>query len=824
MKEFKENVQHSTSNIQLRIKIMNALCGFGGHSLNYSISSGNNSFEVRCWMFDVGRSILNRARCVCLGIVLLTCPLYLDAAELPHIGYLYPAGGNPGATFNLTIGGQHLKNTIGVYVSGGKISARVTGHSRELDKRDGNRAKNMKEKMEAAMVEEQDPLVRKQMQHHIDKAMEVMATAKMERMDQRKNKDLYSKKQFNPQLADTLTLEVTIDDDVKLGEYELRVVTTNGLSNHLIFNVSELEEFFESEPNNELVDTVGKPAELPLLLNGQILPGDVDCFRFYAKSGEDLVFRVQARALVPYLADAVPGWFQAVLTLYDAKGKEIAYVDDFRFDPDPVLICQVPADGEYVLKINDAIYRGRRDFVYRISMGKLPFIDHIFPLGGSEKRKIPIKLYGVNLPQNKLMLKTAQYASGQMQKVTVGHGIKRSNSRPFSVDVLPENFESEPNNLPFQAQPVTDNTIINGRIGEKGDFDCFRLNGKKGDRLTVEVMARRLDSPLDARLVLLDPQEHILKVSDDAVDRGSGLITHHADSLLNIELPHTGDYIIRLDDLQGKGGHEYAYRLRIGKEQADYSLRIVPSSISVPQNGCSVISLHALRKPGFDGAIKLSLKNAPAGITLSQATIPSGKEKISALLFATDFDPKAMIGVEIEGSAIIGNRTIVRKALPAEDQMQAFLYRHLVPAQELIIRIAEPMPVSVRLELPESGFFEVSPGEKITIIPEVLRKKGIKGNVKLSLSDAPDWITLETKHIGWKKSKIVLVIDEKAPVGSFETIGINGSFTIMKKEDDPTYNPLMKWRNRTQYNFNVGVIPIKIKEKDFLENTNIKNP
>ena len=29
-----------------------------------------------------------------------------------------------------------------------------------------------------------------------------------------------------------------------------------------------------------------------------------------------------------------------------------------------------------------AIYRGREDFVYRITIGELPFVTSIFPLGG----------------------------------------------------------------------------------------------------------------------------------------------------------------------------------------------------------------------------------------------------------------------------------------------------------------------------------------------------------------------------------------------------------------------------------------------------------
>ena len=68
--------------------------------------------------------------------------------------------------------------------------------------------------------------------------------------------------------------------------------------------------------------------------------------------------------------------------MYDAKGKELAYDDDYRFHPDPVLFFKVPEDGQYVIEIKDAIYRGRPDFVYRIAIGELPFITSIFPLGG----------------------------------------------------------------------------------------------------------------------------------------------------------------------------------------------------------------------------------------------------------------------------------------------------------------------------------------------------------------------------------------------------------------------------------------------------------
>ena len=51
------------------------------------------------------------------------------------------------------------------------------------------------------------------------------------------------------------------------------------------------------------------------------------------RKGQRLVVAAKARQLIPYLADAVPGWFQATLALSTAPGNELAYADDFRFDP-----------------------------------------------------------------------------------------------------------------------------------------------------------------------------------------------------------------------------------------------------------------------------------------------------------------------------------------------------------------------------------------------------------------------------------------------------------------------------------------------------------
>lgn len=743
-----------------------------------------------------------------LGLLLLG--LSCEAAVLPHIGYVYPAGGRPGDTLTVTIGGQYIEKFSGLHLSGtGGLEVEKLAYTYEIDPKGGGNLKNMKEKLEAMLAEEKDDLKKSQMQYQLEQLNEKMDMAAMVRKESKKDPAQAKKKQFNPQIAEQVQLKFTIPQNAKPGAHELRLIATNGISNYLLFHVSDTKEVAEREPN----DTLQKPfaaGPLPAVLNGQIMPGDVDGFRFAARKGQVLVFRAHARSLVPYLADAVPGWFQAVLTLYDAAGKEVAYDDDFYFDPDPVLVYEVPADGDYTLTISDSIYRGREDFVYRIEAGELPFIDHIFPLGGPENSQVAVQLYGANLPCTKMVHKTSGNAPGT-ERISVEKDGLVSNIRLFGVDALPETLETGSNDLPSQAQKVIAPVIINGRIDAPGDLDCFRFEGRKGEDVSIEITARRLGSPLDARLVLLDAEEHVIASSDDVEDKAEGLVTHHADSCIVTNLPETGAYVVRLEDLQGKGGNEYAYRLRIGREQPDFCLRMTPASLRIPQDGSAVITVHAIRKGGFNGSVQMALKDAPRGLTLDRAVIPEGATQAQITVSATDRSAKEMFALEVEGTAQIGARTVTRRAVPAEDMMQAFIYRHLVPAEEMLVMIAEAEPVSVTVTLPKTGVVEARPGSQISLNAMLERHLDFKGGVQLELSEPPEWITLKSKNMGRPGSNtIVFDVSSNAEPGDTATLILNGKVRITKPETDPTYNPVLKWMNTETFTITVAAIPVKI--------------
>jgi len=429
---------------------------------------------------------------------------------------------------------------------------------------------------------------------------------------------------------------------------------------------------------------------LPCTVNGQIASGSVDRYRFTARRGQRLVFTTEARSLVPYLADAVPGWFQPVLVLCDAQGKEVAYNDDYRFKPDPVLFCDVPLDGEYILAVHDAIFRGREDFVYRITLGELPFVTGAFPLGGQKGVDAAVDVQGVNLAETHLMPQTKDRGPGIYPISVRGKGGLLSNPVLFAIDTLPDGLESEPNNTGKTAQRVSPPIIMNGTIGMPGDQDRFLIEGKAGQELVAEVFARRLDSPLDATLKLTDSKGGCLALNDDREDIGSGVNTHHADSYLCVKLPADDSYTLTLGDAQHKGGEAYAYRLRISAPQPDFELRVVPSRAVMRAKESAGLTVQAIRKDGFTGAIRFQVKDPACGFTVQGAPLV-GTQTVARITVKTSLaQTDGPVPLVIQGVATNAGVALVRDAVAAEDRMQAFLWRHLVPAQELQALVYPP--------------------------------------------------------------------------------------------------------------------------------------
>ena len=650
-----------------------------------------------------------------LAVALVSQALAQQTLREAHIGYVYPAGGRQGTTFDAVIGGAGLGEATEVTVSGTGVRATIAKQERQVTPKEQQELKEQLGKLKDK---------RKQGEELSAEDMKMAAEAK-------DKLTAFGRRLANPSLGEFVTLQITVATNAAPGPRELRLLSRAGLSNPRVFVVGLLPETskkdwknvpkakFSMEPKSDpLPATVD--FQLPATLNGQLPPGGVDTYRFSARAGQRLVVAVSARELIPYLADAVPGWAQVTVGLYDAQGNEVAFADDYKFRPDPVLFYTIPKEGPYSLKIHDSLFRGREDFVYRMTVGEEPFVTGVFPAGGRIGTKTAVSVTGWNLPYGQAELDFRDKQPG-IYPLRVN---RLANPVPLLLDTLPERFETEPNTSKTNANAVALPVIVNGHIDQPGDWDVFRFEGQAGQRVVAEVFARRLGSPVDSVLRLFDPAGKQLAVNDDREDKGSGLNTHHADSYLSVRLLSDGWYSIYLGDTQRGGGPAYSYRLRLSAPRPDFELRVTPSSLNVRAGASVPLTAYALRKDGFTNEIALALRDAPAGYRLTGALIPANQDQVKFTLTAPLTDAHEPLSLSIEGRASLQGRTVVRPAIPADDMMQAFAYRHLVPAQELAsviigryrsrgeMSVTTPSPVRIpaggtlrlELSLPGGGF------------------------------------------------------------------------------------------------------------------------
>jgi len=503
----------------------------------------------------------------------------------------------------------------------------------------------------------------------------------------------------------------------------------------------------------------------------------------------------------------VPGWFQMVVALRDSNGREIAYADDFRFDPDPVLCFKVPADGEYLLEVRDSIFRGREDFVYRVSVGELPFITSAFPLGGRGGVPLETAVRGWNLPGGKLRLDTS--AGGQtLRTARMTAGIAPSNDVSYAVDSLPEASETEPNENSDHAAAVSFPCVINGRIGNPGDADVFRIEGKKGRQLMIEVLARRLRSPLDSVVHVADEHGAILGWNDDSTEKdgqlqlGDGLLTHHADSRVRVTPTADGPVFVRITDAQQQGGPDHAYRLRLSEARPGFELQVTPSVLNLPPGGHVPLQVHVMRHDGFEGEIQLSLKDAPTGFHLSGGVIPAGATQVRLTLGAPPQSTDGIYTPLLIGTAGEGEKTVTVTALAADDMMQAFLWRHLVPANGWLVSVNAgrgrgaviELDSALPLRIPAGGLAEVK-----VKMPKWIVDRG----VQLELSDAPPGIHLSAV----RKTSNGLAFDVLAD--SSAASGLQTNLIIAAFADAPAKKQVAKNPPRVQV-ATLPAIPISL--------------
>jgi hypothetical protein len=285
----------------------------------------------------------------------------------------------------------------------------------------------------------------------------------------------------------SIEFDLTLSKDLNAGAYELRLKNAAGEGNSLPFIVDLFAAVDEKEPNDS--PRTGQKISLPAAVVGSIgKAGEMDFFRFDAKEGQQI--GVQA------LTAALDSKLEPSLELTDDSGQIQAESDNGLLG----YIC--PRAGTYSLGIHDRQFRGGPKMTYRLQIGDIPIITGVFPLGVQRGAESQVRLQGVNLGKmTTIGIKTpANAAIGSKLPVQFLHGTVLG-----SPSVIVGEFPEVANNggdTPSVQVPGT----VNGRITMPGMTETWQFHAKKGQRLILETNARRIGSPLDSYIEILDAQ------------------------------------------------------------------------------------------------------------------------------------------------------------------------------------------------------------------------------------------------------------------------------------------------------------------------------
>ena len=524
-----------------------------------------------------------------------------------------------------------------------------------------------------------------------------------------------------------VTIELDIAPETPIGPVDFRLLTPLGttLPSRVV-----VEPFYGESPDKEPNNTPEEAFEsyLPTILVGAISrPGDIDFFKIHAEAGEELVFSNSSGMLGSAL--------QPSLTITDSDGKPISQLLLTR--EHPALSCKFTKGGTYFISVSDPEKGGSPNHTYRVMVGKLPIALSAYPLGLPAGKSANVSLTGYHLGKAANIQVTGAPSLEDPEVVYLRPKTSAGltfNRVKLALSNGPETDASAVNATPATAQLVTFPITVNGRLTAPEQY--FRFHAAKGEKLIVDVNARRLGSPLDSLLEILDAQARPIEIATiravsetstalrdhDSASKGIRLATStnlspgdyvmmggeiarvetlppnadndfifesiggerttffgtsgeaHAldspayrvqiappgakfpsnglpqvrltyrnddggagygkDSRLRFTAPEDSDYLVRLRDVRGLTGPEYAYRLNIRRPTPAYRLSVAPANPNVPAGSRIPLTITALRLDDHNTPIEIDVKDLPPGFHSTHGTIYPNDTRTTILLSA----------------------------------------------------------------------------------------------------------------------------------------------------------------------------------------------
>lgn len=494
---------------------------------------------------------------------------------------------------------------------------------------------------------------------------------------------------------------VTIAPDAPVGVHDARVLSRLGLSTARAFSVDTLAEVTRTAANNSIETALKLPVNT--ICNATMTKRAFDYYSFEGKKGQ--------RVAVDCAATGIDSRLTPVVIIADAKGRDLLVnrtggVIDFT----------PPADGTYLVKVNDLTYQGGDRYFYRLALQEV-----------------------------------AGDAPAPQQPATTAVGAV--SWPPEGLAAQAKASETEPNNTVEEVQQVTLPLDIAGSFYPAADVDTYEFSAKKGEVWWVEVASARLGLPTDPFVLvqkvtqkgdeetLTDVAELYdiaspVKVSSNGYSYdGPPYNAGSPDVLGKFEVKEDGIHRIQVRDLFGgtRNEPENVYRLLVRKAQPDFALATwavhmtlrngdraaFSKPIALRAGAAMAFEVVVIRRDGFDGEIELSMEGLPPGVSAGGLKIPAGKN-VGHLIISADAAAKSGHSLAtVVGRATIDGKVVTRPCRLASMEWPVKDAKREIPSPRLFADIpvsvsdAEASPIS--LTAAEDKVWTATVGETLKI-------------------------------------------------------------------------------------------------------------
>jgi hypothetical protein len=448
---------------------------------------------------------------------------------------------------------------------------------------------------------------------------------------------------------------VKVAADVPEGTYDARLVGRFGVSNPRLFAVHRgVTDVAEKEPNN--TPDVAQAIALNSAINGVADGNGQDLFRITLKQGQRLAIDCQAEKLDSEL--------DGVLTVSMTDGRIVASNSDY-FGRDPYLSIVAPADGDYLIMLNDLSYRG--GFPYRLLVTDRAVVENVFPRAVEAGKSVELTAFGSGFgtagkasqlvidgrpleafrfpftaareivdratyrflehPTDHTVAPTAASCTliGQQVSVPVAGGALRP--QIVLVTKSPVTIEAEPNDDKEKGQPLTVPAFVSGRFDQPRDADWFTFTATETGPYSFEVFCERIAGRADPFVVIYDEKGERVVEHDDFGHRMQAFDGHLRDPVGQANLQKDKAYRVLVQDRYSRGGPRFQYVLAIRRPEPDFFIAAIhrenqePSGLTVWRGGAMQLDLVVHYQDGSPGPITITGENLPPGVHVEPTTI-----------------------------------------------------------------------------------------------------------------------------------------------------------------------------------------------------------